>query len=201
MSNNEEVLDLGLVLGQRRALVAVGGRCSAAHAQLLRRIRDEKLYRATAASWRDFCKSHLRLSRRHADRLIAALNQFGPAYFELSQLTGISPRQYRAIQPAVRDDTFLVEGEALSLIPKNAARITEAIDRLLQRKHSPSNLTVAARISSLAARGRAIANQFLSLYCNARTGTERELLLEAASEIRVILLQLGIDLPSNRRGA
>src|SRR5450759_3687490 len=61
-------VDLGRLLGQRRAFAAVGGRCSAAHAQLLRRIHDEKLFRASAPSWQAFCGAYLAITRRHADR-------------------------------------------------------------------------------------------------------------------------------------
>jgi len=50
-----EALDLGRLLGQRRAFTAVAGRCTAAHAQLLRHIHNEKLYRTLAATWEDFC--------------------------------------------------------------------------------------------------------------------------------------------------
>src|ERR1017187_8989897 len=77
-SDPRAALDLGRLLGQRRAFGAVAGRCSAAHAQLLRRMRDEKLYLPLAPSWRDFCGVHLAISRRHADRLIGFLNRFGP---------------------------------------------------------------------------------------------------------------------------
>src|SRR5450432_3993161 len=90
-------LNLGRLLGQRRAFIAVGGRCSAAHAQLLQHIRDEQLYLPIASSWRAFCGSYLAISRRHADYLIGLLKRFGPIYFELSQLVGLSVRQYLAI--------------------------------------------------------------------------------------------------------
>src|SRR5260370_42623561 len=83
-----DILELGRLLGQRRAFGAIGGRCSAAHAQLLRRIRDEKLYLRIAPSWRVFCGTYLAITRCHADRLIAMLNRFGPVYFEISQLIG-----------------------------------------------------------------------------------------------------------------
>src|ERR1035437_5659934 len=112
-------VDLGRLLGQRRAFAAVGGRCSAAHAQLLRRIRDEKLYRAVAPSWRRFCDAHLAITCRHAERLIALLNRFGPTYFEISQLVGLSPRQYLAIQPVRHEHSVLVNGEALRPLPPN----------------------------------------------------------------------------------
>src|ERR1035438_6210605 len=124
-------LDLGHILGQRRALVAVGGRCSAAHAMLLRRIHDEKLYLALAPSWRAFCGAHLAISRRHADYLIGLLKRFGPIYFELSQLVGLSVRQYLVIQPAIHDQTLVLDGAAVSLIPENAPKILEAVGRLL----------------------------------------------------------------------
>ena len=126
-----DILELGRLLGQRRAFAAIGGRCSAAHAQLLRRIRDEKLYLRIAPSWRAFCSMHLAITRRHADRLIAMLNRFGPVYFEVSQLIGISPRQYLSIEPAIREHKLLVDGEAISLIPENAPKVIEALGQLL----------------------------------------------------------------------
>ena len=98
--NEPQAPDLARLLGQRRAFAAVAGRCSAAHAQLLRRIHDEKLYLPYAPTWEAFCGPNLAISRRHADKLIALLNRFGPIYFELSQLIGLSPQQYLAIEPA-----------------------------------------------------------------------------------------------------
>jgi hypothetical protein len=198
----KRVLDLGLILGQRRALVAVGGRCSAAHAQILRRVRDEKLYRAVAPSWSAFCGAHLPLSRRHADRLIALLNRFGAPYFELSELMGISPAQYLAIEPAVREDCLVVDGEAISLIPANAPRIKEAVELLLARasKAPLPPQSTAARIAELTARGRAIANQLVALYESSRSSGDRELIVEAATGLRLILMQPGIDSPPYPEG-
>ena len=40
-TDSRAALDLGRLLGQRRALTAVAGRCTAAHAQLLRRIHAD----------------------------------------------------------------------------------------------------------------------------------------------------------------
>src|SRR5450759_1976721 len=48
-------VELGRLIGQLLALATGAVRCSAAHAQPRRRIRDEKLYRAVAPSWRAFC--------------------------------------------------------------------------------------------------------------------------------------------------
>ena len=192
------VLDLGRLLGQRRAFSAVAGRCSAAHAQLLRRIRDEKVYLAVAPSWRAFCRSHLALSRRHADRLIGFLDRFGPAYFELSQLIGISPQQYLAIEPAVREDGLLVNGETVSLIPDNAPKIIEALNHVLRtprrsQRHAPQPQTLRTRVEGLASRGRAIANQLVALYSDCQSERDREFVLEIATELRMILMQPGLN--------
>src|ERR1039457_5568937 len=117
----DPAVDLGRLLGQRRAFSALGGRCSAAHAPLLRRIRDEKLYRAVAPSWRRFCGTHLAITCRHADRLIALLNRFGPTYFEISQLVGLSPRQYLAIQPVLHEHSVLVKRRSHQPHPRERA--------------------------------------------------------------------------------
>jgi hypothetical protein len=187
-------VDLGRLLGQRRAFAAVGGRCSAAHAQLLRRIRDEKLYRAVAPSWRRFCDTHLAITCRHADRLIALLNRFGPTYFEISQLVGLSPRQYLAIQPVLLEHSVLVNGEAISLIPENAPKVLEAVGQLLRetrrtKPREPAPETVRARAADLTRRGRIIANQLVALYNSSRSERDREFILESATELRLILMQ------------
>jgi hypothetical protein len=195
-SDPRAALDLGRLLGQRRAFGAVAGRCSAAHAQLLRRMRDEKLYLPLAPSWRDFCGVHLAISRRHADRLIGFLNRFGPIYFELSQLIGISPQQYLAIEPAVREDSLVVNGEAVSLIPENAPKLLAAVGAILhppRRNQRPARSpeTLRDRVADLTSRGRAIANQFVALYNSAHSAHDREFILEAATELRMLLMQLG----------
>jgi hypothetical protein len=199
LTDPRAALDLGRVLGQRRAFVALGGRCSAAHAELLRRVRDEKLYLAIAPSWRAFCGSHLAISRRHADYLIGLLKRFGPIYFELSQLVGLSVKQYLAIEPAVREQNLVIDGAAISVIPENAPKILEAISHLLNQSQpracrpAPAPETVRTRIADLAVRGRAVANQLIDLYHSSSSARDRELILEVATELRMILMQPGID--------
>jgi hypothetical protein len=195
-----QALELGRLLGQRRALSAIGGRCSAAHAHLLRRIRDEKLYLPLAPSWEKFCGAGLALSRRHADRIIALLNRFGPIYFELDQLIGLSPEEYLAIEPAVREYTIVVNGEAVSLIPENSPKILEAVSQLLYKSRSrrrtrrvPTPESLHARVTEITRRGRVIFSQLAALYQSARSGKDREFILESATELRLILLQLGVD--------
>ncbi len=195
--NEPQAPDLARLLGQRRAFAAVAGRCSAAHAQLLRQIHDQKLYLPHAPTWEAFCGPNLAVSRRHADRLISLLNRFGPIYFEITQLVGLSPRQYLAIEPVVRENSLLVNGEAVSLIPENAPKLLEAIGEVLsqsrrKRRVRPAE-TVRTRVASLTTRGRAIANQLVALYNSSSSASDRELILESATELRMILMQPGMD--------
>ena len=191
-------VDFGRMLGQRRAFAAVAGRCSAAHAQLLRRIRDEKLYLPMAPSWRAFCGAHLAITRRHADRLIALLNRFGPIYFELSELIGISPRQYLAIEPALREQGILVNGEAISLIPENAPKVLEAVGELLRENRRPARSaptpeTLRERVIDLTGRCRELANQLVAIYNSCSSGRDREFILESATELRMILMRPALE--------
>ncbi len=70
------------------------------------------------------------MARNHVHKIINLLNEFGPDYFELAQLTRISPETYRAIQPALQDKALHFEGEAIALIPENAARVSTAVAQL-----------------------------------------------------------------------
>jgi len=193
-----EAPDLLRLLGQRRAFAAVAGRCTAAHALLLRRIHDEKLYLSHCSTWEKFCGTHLAISRRHADRLISLLDRFGPVYFELSQLVGFSPQEYLAIEPAVREHALLVNGEAVSLIPDNAPKLLEAVGQLLHksrrhpRRDSPPE-SLRTRVDHLTCRGRDIASQFAALYNTHRSDRDRELILEAATQLRLLFMQLDLE--------
>ena len=124
--------ELGVLLGSRKAFAAVAGRCSAADAECLRRVRDQKLYLSRAATWEEFCPKYLGLSKTHANRIIRYLEEFGSDYFEVAQLTRITPEQYRAIAPAIREKNIHVNGQAIALIPENSDRVTAAVAELRQ---------------------------------------------------------------------
>src|ERR1017187_4905715 len=179
----DPAVDLGRLLGQRRAFSALGGRCSAAHAQLLRRIRDEKLYRALAPTWRAVCGT-------------PPPNRSAPIYFEAPQPAAIPPRQYLAIEPVLREHSVHVNGEVVSLIPENAPKVLDAVGQLLREARRPRNTaippqTLNTRVANLTRRGRKIANQFLALYNSAGSDRDRETVLEAATELRLILMPPG----------
>ena len=97
MSDNQQVLELGIMLGQRRAFGPVAGRCSAAQAECLRKVREQKSYLKFAPSWGEFCERYLKICKRTADRAIALLKKHGALYFETAALTGITPAEQDGI--------------------------------------------------------------------------------------------------------
>jgi len=88
---------------------------------------DKKLYLDYAKNFNEFCQKHFHTSKENATRLIRLLEEFGPTYFEVAQLTRISPATYRAIAPAIRDQTLHHNGEAIALIPENAGKVAAAV--------------------------------------------------------------------------
>ena len=124
------LLELGVALGQHHAFGLIAGRCSAAQAEGLRRLREEKLYKRCSEKWEDFCPRFLKLSRSEADRTIKLWEEFGSAYFELSQLTRISAEAFRAIAPAIQDGALHFRGEVIELNPGNSRRVAAAVAEL-----------------------------------------------------------------------
>jgi hypothetical protein len=121
------LLDLGVALGQTHAFGLIAGRCSAAQAEAIRRLRDQRLYKRVSETWDDFCRSYLRISKPEADRTIRLLEEFGPVYFDVSQLTRISPETYRAIAPAIQDGKLHFNGEEIPLSPEHSRKVAAAV--------------------------------------------------------------------------
>lgn len=145
--DDQAAFDLGEMLGRRQAFGAIAGRCSAADAECLRRMRDQKLYLSRATSWNGFCPKFLGVTSRHANRIIRNLEEFGPSYFELSQVARITPEQFRAIAPAVHEQQIHSNGQAIALIPENSEKIAAAVAELrrgTEPKDAPKNDHLAA---------------------------------------------------------
>jgi len=132
-----EVLELGTWMGRKQAFAEIAGRCSAADAECLRRLRNQKQYRRLKLTWREFCKHHLGISRSAADQVIQRLEEFGPAYFVLAQATGIKPEEYRRISSAVHGQNLLHAGEEIPINADNAPRLNGAIEAL-RRETAPA---------------------------------------------------------------
>jgi len=119
----------------------VAGRCTAAQALGLKRLREKKLHKPYAETWEDFCRMHLKISETEANHIIHLLDEFGPDY--LSALTPISPETYRAIAPIVKDGTLDFDGQAVALRPENSREVTAAVAKMhrsIQSLGQPAHL-------------------------------------------------------------
>jgi hypothetical protein len=172
-----EVLELGFALGQSHTFGLVAGRCSAAQAHGIRKLREEKLFKQCCEKWEDFCPNYLNMSRAEADRIVRLLDEFGPSYFELSQVIRISAETFRAIAPAVSDGVLNHKGEAIpingensrkvaaavaeirSALPKKSAKSSEPAQDLKQRIHGLAEHCV----EMIAALDRVVCDQHLGL--------------------------------------
>jgi hypothetical protein len=133
-SGHQPDVDLGRWMGRREAFAAVAGRCSAAEAETLRRIRDERIYKQHNLTWEEFCVKRLRSSRRNIERTLRLLDEFGPAYFHVAQMAHVSVEEYRAIAPHVSAEGVRVDGSVIALLPENSEQLSAAVTELLERE-------------------------------------------------------------------
>ena len=138
----DDIYQLGAWMGRKQAFASLAGRCSAADAECLRQIRERKRYRALKLNWEQFCKQQVGVSYMTVDKIIRRLEEFGPAYFFLTQATGITDREYREISSAVRDQKLLHAGEEISIDAENAPKLTAAIEAL--RRDGQRSLPLSA---------------------------------------------------------
>ncbi len=108
----------------------IANRCSAAQALCLKQVRETRLFEKLELTWEEFCKEYAGISRESADRLIRQHEEFGDAYFRLSEIARISPETYRKIASQVSNEGLEFDGEKLALIPENGPKIRAAIQTL-----------------------------------------------------------------------
>jgi hypothetical protein len=119
--------ELGHSLGQSHAFGVVAGRCSAAQAAGLYRLREDKAYLRRGMTWDEFCPAYVKISRSEADRIIRLWQEFGEGYFEIAQLTRVSAETYRAIASSVKDGHLLHNGESIELNAENSRKVAAAV--------------------------------------------------------------------------
>jgi len=134
--NVSQCVDLGTWLGRGQAFGAVANQCSAVQADCLRNIRDSSSYAVLDVTWDEFCKEYVGLTRRRVDGVIQNLEEFGATYFRLADIIRISPEQYRALAPDIRDQSIDIDGEPVPITPENAARIRRAVLRKRTEFHN-----------------------------------------------------------------
>lgn len=128
--HQDEVVDLGTWIGRRQAFALVAGRCSAADAQCLRELRESRRYKLAGLTWEEACKQHAGICRSAADQIIRNLNEFGPDYFVIAQVTGMSAIEYRKISSCVANHALLCSGEEIPIAAENAPRLVAAVATL-----------------------------------------------------------------------
>ncbi len=158
--------ELGEIIGQRRAFSAVAGRCSAADAACIKRLRDSKVFKQRCETWEEFCPKYLGMGKSNANRLIRELEELGPEYFHLSQMTKISAHEYRVIQGAVRDGAVHRNGEAIALIPENSEKVADAVAELRRDARdsaTPEWKPAIDTLPSIESRGLRLAQDYAEL--------------------------------------
>jgi len=146
-----ELIQLGQALGENLSFALIGGRCTAAQAETMLRLRESRVYLRCESSWKDFCPKHLHISASQADRFIRLWQLHGPAIFELRQLIRISPEAFNAVEPFIKENALHFNDEAIELDPQNSQKIARAVDefrRTMPPKDKPA-LTVRDRLNSL----------------------------------------------------
>jgi hypothetical protein len=178
----QALYDLGVAMGQTQALNLIAGRCTAAQAACIRRIRNEKLFLEFCDTWEEFCDIHLGISRSEANRVIHLLDEFGPGYHQMAQFTRISPATYRAIAPKIRDGALHLDGEEIELCVENAKRITAAVAELRRELPEPAAKKaskpsgVSDRVADLDERARQVVADFEELAAMERENADWPLL-------------------------
>jgi hypothetical protein len=130
METPREWIDAGAWVGRQQAFAVIANKCSAAQALCLKQVRESQVFEKLGLSWEEFCKEYAGISRVHAERLIQQHEEFGDAYFRLSEIARISPETYRQIAGQVSDEGLEFEGGKLALIPENGPKIRAAIQTL-----------------------------------------------------------------------
>ena len=134
--------DLGKWLGRREAFGMIAGRCSAAEAECMERIRDGQLFKGHAGDWGEFCERFLHMSKSNANRLIALKQKFGAPYFYVAQFLRLSPASYCKIAPAVSPEGICYNGELIPFHEENSERIVAAVSALCGgRRQKPAGNT------------------------------------------------------------
>jgi hypothetical protein len=129
-STTEDVFDIGVWVGRRQGFALVAGRCSAADAEILFEIRENKLFRSMEPTWEDFCTKRLGIDRSYADRRIRQFQQLGPDFCRLNSFTRIRPADYRLVAGALTDGGLSYDGDVIPLEPGNAPKLTQAVEAL-----------------------------------------------------------------------
>jgi hypothetical protein len=191
-------IDLGVALGETHAFGVIAGRSAAAQAAVIKRLRDEKKYKKFTPHWKEFCPKFLNMSGTQADKIIRLFDEFGPAYFEIAQLTRISADTYRAIEPSIKEGALHCKGEAIELEPRNAQKVAQAVaelrDALPAAKPTPRKRRrvreTPERMAEIDHRSRTIVEDLREISNQERNGKHWSLVASSLARLSAALDQL-----------
>jgi len=105
---------------------------STSKAENLKQARESHVAAESGLTWDRFCAHHFGLSRAQADRFILRLETFGPSYFQLAEIAGVTDSAFRRLGLAghLVDGCFQFDGQSLEIAPQNAPEIRAAIQSL-----------------------------------------------------------------------
>ena len=187
------LLTLGQWMGRRESFGLMAGRCSAADIEILRKIRDEKLYEALNCNWNEFCIRHLQVARRTVNREIAYLREYGPAFFTIRQLTHITAADYKQIAPHVTADGVHLEGAVVPLDPQHSQPLAAAIGKLLEKAEDLQPESAASPFDAILKRCRST-TQLLREFDDALAPDQMHNLASEVADLRRAAAGLGVQI-------
>jgi hypothetical protein len=156
MENNiPQVVALGTSIGRSQAFGLITYKCSAEQAKAFEQVWQSGSYKLLGLTWEKYCLDYAGLSHQRVEGIIRNRKEFGDIYLQLSDIIAISPETYRQIQPKVHDDCLEIAGEMVPILPENAARIREAVNRLradLRKSQEDVDTLTSPEIASLQTR-------------------------------------------------
>jgi hypothetical protein len=135
MDNAKNCIESGAWIGRQQAFAVIASKCSAAQALALKEMKASGAYQQLGLTWQDFCLQYVGVSRERTDALIRQYDEFGEAYFRLSQIAQISPETYRDIAPKVEGGAVEIDGQRIELTLPNANRIRAAIKKMRDERN------------------------------------------------------------------
>lgn len=150
METFQEFIDAGAWLGRHEAFAIVATQCTAVQAQCLKKARDSAVFEKLGLTWEEFCRQYAGIGRSRADDLIRRHERLGDTYFRLSDLARISPATFTRLSEAghIQYGFIEVDGEKIAVIPENAPKVRQAVQRLraelTKAQAEPRNVSISS---------------------------------------------------------
>jgi hypothetical protein len=180
----KDSIESGAWIGRQQAFAIIASKCSAAQALALKEIKEARAFEQLGLTWAEFCLEYVGVGRERADALIRQYDEFGEAYFRLSQIARISAETYREVSPTVEENTVSIDGQEIALTLQNAARIRAAIKKIREERNEArraADLRDPLGIVILREQQNALIEEARRLTYRFRPGADRQELIDLAN--------------------